>query len=46
MGRECSNETRRDKRARDERAAAAVARDEMREGRVEEAEDRDVNHNM
>jgi len=24
----------------------AVARDEMGEGRVEEAEDRDVNHNM
>lgn len=51
--RERSHEARRDKRARDERAAAAavaaegaVARDEMREGRVEEAEDRDVNHNM
>lgn len=27
-------------------AEGAVARDEMREGRVEEAKDRDVNHNM
>lgn len=41
-------------RERDERTAAAtavasvgaVARDETREGSVEEAEDRDVNHNM
>lgn len=41
-------------RERDKRTAAAtavasegaVARDETREGSVEEAEDRDVNHNM
>lgn len=53
-----SDETRRETKergtSRDGRAAAAVAaaaegavaRDEMREERVEEAEDRDVNHNM